>query len=94
MRHENLLDPLIAIPVTQKRRRSGVTSRRARFNRILVPIDFSRPSLKAIPYALAISRQFDADSATAHWKCSRTRRVLRTLPCTRDSCSPKRGQLN
>ena len=61
---KNLLDPLIPISVTQKQRRSGVTSRRTRFNRILVPIDFSRPSLKAIPYVLAISRPFDADSAT------------------------------
>jgi nucleotide-binding universal stress UspA family protein len=31
-----------------------------------VPIDFSRPSLKAIPYALAISRQFGADVHLLH----------------------------
>jgi nucleotide-binding universal stress UspA family protein len=37
-----------------------------RFNRILVPIDFSRPSLKAIPHALAISRQFSADVHLLH----------------------------
>ena len=30
------------------------------------PIDFSRPSLKAIPYALAISRQFGADVHLLH----------------------------
>ncbi len=34
--------------------------RRATITRILVPIDFSRGSLKAIPYALAISRRFGA----------------------------------
>ena len=40
--------------------------RARRFNRILVPIDFSPPSLKAIPYALAISRQFGADVHLLH----------------------------
>ena len=34
--------------------------------RILVPIDFSRESLKSIPYALAISRQFGADVHLLH----------------------------
>ena len=37
-----------------------------KITRILVPIDFSRGSLKAIPYALAISRQFRADVLLLH----------------------------
>ena len=43
-----------------------MASRPRRFNRILVPIDFSSPSLKAIPYALAISRQLGADVHLLH----------------------------
>lgn len=34
--------------------------------RIVVPVDFSHGSLKAIPYALAISRQFNADLHFVH----------------------------
>lgn len=65
---KNLLDPPALIPITPKLqlRRRGVVSQPRRFNRILVPIDFSRPSLKAIPYALAISRQFGADMHLLH----------------------------
>jgi len=37
-----------------------------RFKQILVPIDFSRSSLKAIPYALAIARQFGANVHLLH----------------------------
>jgi len=43
-----------------------MTSRSRRFKRILVPIDFSGPSLKAMPYAVAISRQFGADLHLLH----------------------------
>ena len=51
---KNLLDP--AKPHSRSVReaappRTAITIAR-RFNRIRVPIDFSRPSLKAIPYAL------------------------------------------
>lgn len=53
---EELLDP----PTVTK------VARTPRFNRILVPIDFSRPSLKAISYALAISRQFGANVQLLH----------------------------
>jgi nucleotide-binding universal stress UspA family protein len=63
---KNLLDPPILTEVTPKPRRRGTASRSQRFKRILVPIDFSRPSLKAIPYALAISRQFGADVQLLH----------------------------
>src|SRR5213592_3161149 len=58
---KDLLDPPIPTRLSSKPRRRVTRSRSRRFNRILVPIDFSRPSLKAIPYALAISRQFGAD---------------------------------
>jgi nucleotide-binding universal stress UspA family protein len=63
---KNLLDPPTATKVTVKPRRRGAALPPRRFNRILVPIDFSRPSLKAIPYALAISRQFGADVHLLH----------------------------
>jgi len=60
------LDRPIPAQVSRKPRRYIRTSRPLRFNRILVPIDFSRPSLKAIPYALAVSRQFAADVHLLH----------------------------
>lgn len=63
---KSLLDPPIATPVAPKPRGRRTASRSQRFNRILVPIDFTRPSLKAIPYALAISRQFGADVHLLH----------------------------
>ena len=63
---KDLLDPPATTQVTPKPRRRGTTFPSRRFNRILVPIDFSRPSLKAIPYALAISRQFGADVHLLH----------------------------
>ena len=63
---KDLLDPPSLTQVTSKRRRRGTASRARRFNRVLVPIDFSRPSLQAIPYALAISRQFGADVHLLH----------------------------
>ena len=63
---KDLLDFPVSTQVTPTPRRRGVTSRRPRFNRILVPIDFSRPSLKAIPYALPISPQFGTDVHLLH----------------------------
>lgn len=63
---KDLLDPSIPTRLSSKPRRRATRSRSRRFNRILVPIDFSRPSLKAIPYALAISRQFGADVHLLH----------------------------
>jgi len=63
---KDLLDPPIPTKVTPKPRRRRTASRARRFNRILLPIDFSRPSLQAIPYALAISRQFGADVHLLH----------------------------
>ena len=63
---KNLLDPPIATQLSRKPRRRTTASRPRRFNRILVPIDFSRPSLQAIPYALAIARQFGADVHLLH----------------------------
>lgn len=63
---KDLLDPPSLTQVTSKRRRRGTASRARRFNRVLVPIDFSRPSLQAIPYALSISRQFGADVHLLH----------------------------
>jgi nucleotide-binding universal stress UspA family protein len=63
---KNLLDLPVQTPVTPKPHRRIPAARSRRFNRILVPIDFSRPSLKAIPYALAISRQFGADVHLLH----------------------------
>ena len=63
---KDLLDPPTTTEVTPKPRHSGPASVPRRFNRILVPIDFSRRSLKAMPYALAISRQFGADVHLLH----------------------------
>jgi nucleotide-binding universal stress UspA family protein len=63
---KSLLDPPFPTPVMPKPRRRIPESRSQRFNRILVPIDFSRPSLKAIPYALALSRQFGAEVHLLH----------------------------
>jgi nucleotide-binding universal stress UspA family protein len=63
---KSLLDRPIPMQVMPKPRRREIASRSRRFNRILVPIDFSRPSLKAIPYALAICRQFGADVHLLH----------------------------
>ena len=63
---KDLLDPPIPTPVIPEPQRPVRAARTRRFNRILVPIDFSRPSLKAIPYALAISRQFGADVHLLH----------------------------
>ena len=36
------------------------------FRRILVPVDFSEPSLKALPYALSLAKQFKADVFLVH----------------------------
>ena len=63
---KSLLDLPIATSFAPKPRRRIRGSRSSRFSRILVPIDFSRPSLKAIPYALAICRQFGADLHLLH----------------------------
>jgi nucleotide-binding universal stress UspA family protein len=63
---KSILDRPILTRVSRKPCRQTRASRPLRFNRILVPIDFSRPSLKAIPYALAISRQFGADVHLLH----------------------------
>ena len=63
---KDLLDYPAATPVSRKPRRRTRASRPRRFNHILVPIDFSRPSLKAIPYALAIARQFGSDVHLLH----------------------------
>jgi nucleotide-binding universal stress UspA family protein len=63
---KNLLDYPVPTQLNRKPRQRLSTSKRRRFNRILVPIDFSRPSLKAIPCALAISRQFGADVNLLH----------------------------
>ena len=63
---KSLLDAPIPTRRTPKPRPRLPVSRPHRFNRILLPIDFSRPSLKAIPYALAISRQFGADVHLLH----------------------------
>ena len=64
---KDLLDPPISDTAQSETAPAhNAASRSRRFNRILVPIDFSRPSLKAIPYALAISRQFGADVHLLH----------------------------
>jgi hypothetical protein len=34
--------------------------------RILVPVDFSEPSLRAVPYALSFARQFKAELILVH----------------------------
>jgi nucleotide-binding universal stress UspA family protein len=58
--------PVIGTQPIRKPRRRATTSQPHRFNRILVPIDFSRSSLKAIPYALAVARQFGAHVQLLH----------------------------
>jgi universal stress protein A len=63
---KDLLDPPIPTRLSPKPRRRVTRFRSRRFNRILVPIDFSRPSLNAVPYALAISRQFGVDVHLLH----------------------------
>ena len=63
---ENVLEVPTITQVMSKSRGRGIAPRPRRFNRILVPIDFSGPSLKAIPYAVAISRQFGADVHLLH----------------------------
>jgi nucleotide-binding universal stress UspA family protein len=62
---KDLLDAPILTQLTRSPHRRTTRSR-SRFKRILVPIDFSRPSLKAIPYALAISRGFGGDVHLLH----------------------------
>jgi nucleotide-binding universal stress UspA family protein len=47
-------------------RQSIVKPRPIRVRRILVTTDFSRPSLAAIPYALAVARHFDAQLHLLH----------------------------
>lgn len=55
-------------------RKSVVTPVRARkatkapvtLKRILVPVDFSGPSIKAVPYALAFAKQFKAQLVLVH----------------------------
>jgi nucleotide-binding universal stress UspA family protein len=61
---KSLFDRPSPTQVSRKPRR--VRPRPRRFKRILVPIDFSRPSLKAIPYALGIARQFGSDVHLLH----------------------------
>lgn len=61
-----MLDPPCLTTVMSKPRGRRTARQPRQFKRILVPIDFSRPSLKAIPYALAISRQFRADVHLLH----------------------------
>src|SRR6188508_2811367 len=63
---KDLLDPPIPTRLKAKPRRPVTRSRSRRFSRILLPIDFSGSSLKAIPYALAISRQFGAEVHLLH----------------------------
>lgn len=63
---KDVLDLPTPIQLTPKRRRRPVACHPRRFSRILLPIDFSGPSLKAIPYALAISRQFGAHVHLLH----------------------------
>jgi nucleotide-binding universal stress UspA family protein len=63
---KDVLERPMPISLVPKPRSRRTVSQPRRFNRILVPIDFSRPSLKAIPYALAISRQFGADVHLLH----------------------------
>jgi nucleotide-binding universal stress UspA family protein len=58
--------PIIGTRRSRKPRLRATTSQRTRFARILVPIDFSRSSLKAIPYALAVARQFASDIHLLH----------------------------
>jgi nucleotide-binding universal stress UspA family protein len=57
---KSLLDRPVARQSTAKSRPGAALSQSRRTKRILVPTDFSRPSLKAIPYALAVSPQCGA----------------------------------
>lgn len=60
------LEPPVA---NQARRENASVAKRSRANRItriLVPIDFSRVSLRAVPYALAVSRQYRANVHLLH----------------------------
>ena len=61
---KNLPDPPSVTKVARKPQRRETVLRVRRFNRTLVPIDFSRPPLKAIPYVLAISRQSSRPNPT------------------------------
>ena len=63
---KSLLEPPLPAGLGPKSRRRIPAPQPRRFKRILVPSDFSRPSLKAIPYALAISRHFGADVYLLH----------------------------
>ena len=63
---KSVIDRPIAKQFSRKPRQRRAASRSRRFKSILVPIDFSRASLKAIPYALSISRQFGADVHLLH----------------------------
>jgi universal stress protein A len=63
---KGLLDAPVRAGIGPKLRPRIPASQPRQFKRILVPLDFSRPSLKAIPYALAISRQFGADVHLLH----------------------------
>jgi nucleotide-binding universal stress UspA family protein len=63
---KNLFDRPIAKQLSRKPGGRIRASRPRRFNRVLVPVDFSRPSLQSISYALAISRQFGADVHLLH----------------------------
>jgi len=63
---KSLFDRPIATQLSRKPGGRIRASRPRRVHRILVPVDFSRPSLKAIPYALAVSRWFGADVHLLH----------------------------
>ena len=52
--------PVLTIPCSSKGA-EGSPARRARLRRILVPVDFSRTSLHALPYANALATVFDAE---------------------------------
>jgi nucleotide-binding universal stress UspA family protein len=79
---KDVRDPPMPISVAAKRRGRTIASQPRPFNRILVPIDFSRPSLKAISYAVAISRQLGADVHLLHVTdvTQQPPRTLLTLP--------------
>ena len=63
---QNLIKASVANQFRAKSRRSLARSQSLRVKLILAPIDFSRPSLKALPYALAVSRQFGAKVHLLH----------------------------
>ena len=55
--------------VTKKEREAPVTEKgpaRIRLSRILVPVDFSEPSLKALQYAIRFAEQFGAEITLQH----------------------------